>query len=114
MEWVLLDSHDELATGDGKATFRNQQINQTVILENPRMLHRIERSFLDVVQIAPASIRWKRIHRYSKATFTRWLTAEALTLRFHLLSIGTTLTTDERSPPKMSPVMVDRRWVWQD
>ena len=46
-----------------------------------------------------------------KATITWRLAAHALALCLDLLAIRTTLTTDERSPPEVSPVMIDRRWV---
>ena len=111
MKWVLLDSHDQLATGDGQFALRNQQIDLRIIQVNSGMLHRVQSSFLNVVQIAPPPIRWERIHRQGKATVPRGLATEALALRHYLLAIRPTFTTDERSPPEVSPVMIDRRWV---
>ena len=106
MKWVLMDSHDKLATGDRESATSDKQINLRIVEIDTGMLHRIERSFLNVVQIASAPIWWKRIHRYGKATIAWWLATHPLALCFDLLAIRTTLTADECSPPEVSPVVI--------
>jgi hypothetical protein len=71
------------------------------------MLHRVQSSFLDVVQIAPPPIRWECIHRQGKATVPWRLATHALALRHHLLAIRTATTTDECSPPEVTPVVIN-------
>jgi hypothetical protein len=85
-----------------------------IVLVNPGVLHRIQSGLLDVVQVTTTTIRWKRIHCQGKATISRGLTAKALALCHHLLAISPTFTANERSPLKVSPVVIDRGWVWQD
>jgi hypothetical protein len=101
-----MDSHDKLATGNREATLHNQHVHLRIIKIDACMLHRIERSLLDVVQITSAPIRWKRIHRNRKTTIAWWLATHALTLCLNLLAIRTPLTTDECSPPEVSPVVI--------
>jgi hypothetical protein len=102
-----MDSHNELATGDGQFALRNKQIDLRIVTVNSSMLHRVQSSFLNVVQIASATIRWEGIHCQGKATVPWGLAVHALALRHHLLAIRATATTNKRSPFEVSPVVIN-------
>jgi hypothetical protein len=109
---MLLDPHNGFAAGDGFAPFDGQPHDLTVIEVRPTVLQRIKEGFLQVVDIAPASIRRKHSH-----LDCQW-SQERLHLgrredRADRMAEYATPAADQRAVPHAPPVVIHTRRIWQ-